>query len=108
MRGLTGLDKALQKAHTARKTQPDEKPGEGTSSDKESRRKRDPYAQAFEAIHELARERIAESNAKPDDEFGWTIFIGQQVRNPPGGEHRENKVDAELGLIHGNLFGRPR
>ena len=109
LRGFGGLGReALQQAGGSGESEPDEQPGEGNSGDEKGCWSGDPHAEALETVHQLARQRIAKSNAELDDEAGRAVFIRKQMRDPPGGEGSEDKVDAELSLIHSDSFVNSR
>lgn len=93
-----------QASHTRECLPMDQQPNPAAAQP-DGKGERNPKAQTVKAIHQTSKNTGAKSCAQVRDQIPGTVFLGQQVRDPPYRERTEDKAPDWIAVVH--LVPRP-
>src|SRR5690348_11482912 len=91
---------ALQQARRTGNGQPRRYPCQRRAGDDESEGDGDPKRKALKTVHQYPQYAGPELRSQLQDQIRWAVFLGDQVRHPPGSQRGQRECEPWVDGVH--------
>src|SRR5690348_254592 len=91
---------AFQQARRTGNGQPRRYPCQRRAGDDEGEGNGDPERKALKTVHQYPQHADSELRSQLQDQIRWAVFLGDQVRHPPGSQRGQRECRAWVDSLH--------